>query len=170
MSIICSWEIEAEHFEQSLGFPVEETIHQLTEAVLDEEGLEYEAELSVVFTDSEGIREVNRETRGLDVPTDVLSFPMLEFEAPGDFSFVNEEDGDFFDPVTGELLLGDILLNMDRVFLQAEEYGHSAHREFSFLIVHSLLHLCGYDHMEEEDRILMEEKQRLILDRLGISR
>ncbi|MBR0152659.1 MAG: rRNA maturation RNase YbeY [Lachnospiraceae bacterium] len=169
MSVICTWEIENSYEEQPFSFDAEALIEELAEEVLGEEGLEYEAEISVLFTDSEGIREINREARGLDVPTDVLSFPMLEYETPGDFSFLSEED-EVFDPVTGELVLGDIVLNIDRVLSQAEEYGHSVRREFAFLVVHSLLHLCGYDHMEEEERLVMEEKQRTVLDRLGIVR
>ena len=169
MSVICTWEIDNSYSQNPFSFDAEALIAELAEEVLAEEGLEYEPELSVLFTDSEGIREINRENRGLDAPTDVLSFPMLEFETPGDFSFLTEED-EVFDPITGELVLGDIVLNIDRVLSQAEEYGHSVRREFAFLTVHSLLHLCGYDHMEEEERLVMEEKQRTILDRLGIVR
>ncbi|MBR1758614.1 MAG: rRNA maturation RNase YbeY [Lachnospiraceae bacterium] len=168
MTLICSWEASTKDA-SSFSFDPEAQIRMLAEAVLEEEGLEYDFELSVVMTDNEGIREVNAETRQIDAPTDVLSFPMLTFETPGDFSFISEDE-DFFDPDTGELLLGDIVLNLDRVFSQAEEYGHSVDREFSFLIVHSLLHLCGYDHMLDEERAQMEEKQRTILDRLGIVR
>ena len=169
MSVICSWEIDNSYQEIPFSFDAEELIETLAEEVLTEEGLVYEPEISVLFTDSEGIREINRETREIDAPTDVLSFPMLEFDTPGDFSFLTEED-EAFDPVTGELLLGDIVLNIDRVLSQAGEYGHSVRREFAFLIVHSLLHLCGYDHMEDAERLVMEDRQRDVLNRLGIVR
>jgi probable rRNA maturation factor len=91
---------------------------------------------------------------------------MVEFETPGDFSPL-EECIDCFHPETGELLLGDIMISLERAKAQAEEYGHSFERELTFLTVHSILHLCGYDHIKEEERILMEERQHLILDRLG---
>jgi probable rRNA maturation factor len=97
---------------------------------------------------------------------------MNQFPSEGDFSFLedDEEGADAFNPETGELLLGDIVICASRVISQAEAYGHSRKREYAFLITHSVLHLCGYDHMEEEERARMEEKQREILGRLGISR
>ncbi len=113
---------------------------------------------------------MNRQFRGIDEPTDVLSFPLQEYPSPGDFSRIDEDGWDSFDPDSGELLLGDIVINADRVISQAAEYGHSQMREFAFLIAHSILHLCGYDHMEEEERSQMEEHQRRILDALGITR
>lgn len=112
---------------------------------------------------------MNREFRQIDAPTDVLSFPMLEYQTPGDFSGFEEEE-DSFDPESGELLLGDIVISKDKVLRQAEEYGHSPKREFAFLIAHSMLHLFGYDHMEEDERLVMEQKQREILERVGILR
>lgn len=130
----------------------------------------YECQVNVLFTDNEGIREINKEQRELDAPTDVLSFPMLEYESAGDFSGINEEDAWLFDPESGELLLGDIVLNMDRIKSQAEEYGHAKKRELAFLTAHSMLHLFGYDHMEEEERLIMEEKQEEILRSRGYTR
>ena len=94
---------------------------------------------------------------------------MLDYEIPGDFSGFDDMT-EYFDPETGELLLGDIVLSLDRVMAQAEEYGHSPLREYAFLIAHSMLHLLGYDHMEEQERVIMEKKQNEILERLGISR
>jgi len=94
---------------------------------------------------------------------------MNEYENPGDYSDI-ESIPDAFDPESGELLLGDIVLSQDHILKQAEEYGHSVLREFAFLIVHSLLHLTGYDHIEEDDRIIMEERQRVIMDALSIHR
>ncbi len=132
----------------------------------------YEAEVNLLITDEEGIREINRQFRNVDAPTDVLSFPMNEFPAEGDFSFLEDDEAgeDAFNPETGELLLGDIVICAPRVISQAEAYGHSRRREYAFLITHSVLHLCGYDHMEDEEREWMEEKQREILGKLGITR
>ncbi len=129
----------------------------------------YEAQINLLLTMNAEIRKLNQEYRGIDRATDVLSFPMIDFEVPGDFAFL-EEEPDAFDPDSGELLLGDIVISVEKVLSQAEEYGHSPLREFSFLIAHSVLHLTGYDHIEEEDRIRMEEIQRTILEQLGIVR
>ena len=139
------------------------------DTVLDLEGCPYEAEVSLLITDDKLIQEINRDQRGIDAPTDVLSFPMVQYAHPGDFSGVEDMD-DCFNIETGELMLGDIVLSIDRVRSQAEEYGHSIMREVAFLIVHSMLHLIGYDHIEEEDRILMEDRQRKVMDILGILR
>ena len=133
-------------------------------------GFPYEAEINLTLTDNEGIHVINREYREIDRPTDVLSFPMLEYETPGDFSFLEEEDNDSFNPDTGEALLGDIIISVDKVLEQAESYGHSVEREYAFLITHSMLHLFGYDHMQEEEAKIMEEKQKEILSLLKIER
>ena len=143
---------------------------QIMEAVLDAEGCPYEAIVNVLLTDNEGIREYNREYRKVDRTTDVLSFPNIEYERPADFSCVEENEADYFEPDSGELMLGDIIISVDKVREQADSYGHSQLREFAFLLTHSMLHLCGYDHMEEEEAAVMEEKQRNILDELGITR
>lgn len=139
------------------------------EASLDHAGCPYEAEVNLLLTMNEDIRRINKEFRDIDKETDVLSFPMADFETAGEFDFL-EEAYDCFHPETGELLLGDIVISKERVLSQAGEYGHSVRREYSFLIAHSMLHLMGYDHMEEEDRFLMEQMQREILDRLKILR
>ncbi len=154
----------------SLGIDCQELLELCLKTVMEEENCPYEAEVNVVLTDNERIREMNRAFRGVDAPTDVLSFPMLTFDSPSDFSHVEDEAVDNFDPDTGELLLGDMMISAEKVLEQAREYGHSVEREYSFLTVHSLLHLCGYDHMEEEDRLLMEQRQAVIMDRLGILR
>ena len=143
---------------------------RVIEAGLDIVDCPYEAQVSLLITDDEGIREMNRQFRSIDAPTDVLSFPLQEYPAPGDFSQIDEEGSDEFDPDSGELLLGDIVINADRVILQAEEYGHSQKREYAFLIAHSILHLTGFDHMEEEEREQMEEFQRRIMDAVQIPR
>ncbi len=143
---------------------------RVIQAALDAEGFPFEAEVSVLLTDNEKIRHINGKTRGIDAVTDVLSFPMLDFAAPADFSFPEAEWEDFTDPDTGEIALGDIVLSVDKVKEQAQEYGHSEKREYAFLLTHSMLHLLGYDHMEEEERFLMEAHQRTILAALNIER
>ena len=139
------------------------------DTVLDSQECPYEAQVDLLITDDESIRQINREQRGIDAPTDVLSFPMIQFDKPGDFSDV-EDKPDSFNIETGELMLGDIVISADRIRIQASEYGHSIMREFAFLIVHSMLHLIGYDHIEENDRIVMEDKQDKIMELLGIPR
>lgn len=152
------------------SFPVEEIVAQVMATVLDSEGCPYESVVNVLLTDNEGIREYNREYRGIDKPTDVLSFPNIDYEEPALFDHVEEAEADCFDPDSGELVLGDIIISVDKVKEQAESYGHSERREFAFLVAHSMLHLCGYDHMEEAEAAVMEEKQRKVLDRLQITR
>ena len=126
-------------------------------------------EISVTVVSAEEIKAINSEFRGIDKTTDVLSFPMIPFETPADYAIV-EEDESYFDLDTDELLLGDIMISVDKVFAQAEEYGHSVTREFCFLVAHSMLHLLGYDHMTPEEAVVMENKQRTALDELGITR
>ena len=147
-----------------LCLPTEEIIRDVVLKALEAEGCPYEAEVSVVLTDNREIQALNREYRGIDAPTDVLSFPMLEFDTPSDFSQVEAHVEDCFNPETGELILGDIILSVDKIREQAESYGHSQERELAFLIAHSMLHLCGYDHMEDEERKEMEAKQEKILE------
>lgn len=137
---------------------------------LEHEHFPYEAEVNLTLTDNTGIHGLNREYRGIDRPTDVLSFPMLSYDEAGDFSFLDEESEDDFNPDTGEVLLGDIIISVDKVLEQAVSYGHSPQREFAFLIVHSMLHLFGYDHIEAEDAAVMEPKQREILEEMEILR
>lgn len=152
-----------------LDLSYEELINTVAEAVLDYEECPYEAQAEVLLTSGDAIREINKEFRQIDKPTDVLSFPMVDFSEPAGYDIL-ETDDSYFDPETGELMLGNIVISKERVISQAEEYGHSIKREFSFLIAHSMLHLLGYDHMEEDERAVMEAKQREILDRLGITR
>ncbi len=156
--------------EKKLGVDYDSIIRQVVEEALDYEGCPYEAEVSVLLTGNDQIQELNREYREIDRPTDVLSFPMIEFQHPSDFSRVEEEFCDCFNPETGELLLGDIILSVDKIEEQAAAYGHSRERELAFLVAHSMLHLCGYDHMEEDERIVMEKKQEEILQRRGYVR
>ena len=123
-----------------------------------------------MITDDDGIHELNRETRGIDRPTDVLSYPMVDWARPADFDAIDEDDDDIFNPDSGELLLGDIVLNQDRIASQAAEYGHPERRELAFLVAHSMLHLFGYDHMVPEEAREMEAKQAAILESLNILR
>ena len=161
---------------KTFDFDEEALIRQVVEAALDSENCPYEAEVDVLLTDDASIKELNREHRGIDRATDVLSFPMLSFETPGDFS-KTEEDPDAFSPESGELLLGDIVISVDKVREQAALYGHSERRELTFLIAHSMYHLMGYDHPEHGSKeeakgvkSLMEEKQEALLQNLGITR
>lgn len=137
---------------------------------IDHEEFPYEAEVNLTLVDNEEIHTINREYRNIDRPTDVLSFPMLSYEAAGDFSKLEDNYDDNFNPDTGEILLGDIVISVDKVAEQAESYGHSQKREYAFLIVHSMLHLFGYDHMTPEEAADMEAKQRQILDEMNITR
>lgn len=152
------------------SFPLEETVEKVILGVLNWEECPYEVEVNILITDEEGIREYNRQYRNIDRETDVLSFPNVDYEIPGDFSIVEENEMAYANPDTGEIYLGDIILCSERIFSQAREYGHSELREFSFLIAHSMLHLLGYDHMEETEEKIMIEKQEKILDKLGITR
>ena len=152
-----------------LDLNYQEVAQRVGDAVLDYEQCPYESEVELLLTMDEEIREMNREFRDIDRATDVLSFPMVAYESPADFAFL-EEDESCFDPDTGELMLGNIVISKQKVVEQAEEYGHTVEREYAFLNAHSMLPLLGYDHMEEEERAVMEKKQREILDGLGITR
>ena len=156
--------------ETSFGFSEKELIEKVIMGCMDYEDCPYEADVNVLLTDNESIRQINLEQRGIDSPTDVLSFPMADFDTPADFEPLEEASEDYFNPETGELLLGDIVISTDKVFSQAEEYGHTPQRELAFLVAHSMLHLFGYDHMEEGEREEMERRQREILNGLGITR
>ncbi len=151
-------------------FDVENIVKLVAEAVLETEDCPYETQVNVLLTDNTGIHEFNKEYRGIDRETDVLSFPNLDFVQEGEFEIPQEREADYFDPDTGELILGDIIISVDKVAEQAESYGHSTKREFAFLVAHSMLHLCGYDHMEEDEAKVMEAKQEEILTSLGITR
>lgn len=155
--------------DREIGIEYEKLAKKVVQKVLDMEGCPYDAQVNLVLTDNEEIQRVNTEFREIPAPTDVLSFPMIPFETPADYAIV-EEDESYFDLDTDELLLGDIMISVDKVFAQAEEYGHSVTREFCFLVAHSMLHLLGYDHMTPEEAVVMENKQRTALDELGITR
>ncbi|SEK38584.1 MULTISPECIES: rRNA maturation RNase YbeY [unclassified Butyrivibrio] len=153
------------------SFDIEETAKKVAGEVLKSEGCPFDVQLSLLITDDEGIRQINSEFREIDSPTDVLSFPNISYENPGDFSAaMGEQKIDVTDPESGLIVFGDIVINENRVRQQAEEFGHSELREFAFLVAHSMLHLCGYDHMEEDEAKVMEEKQENVLQSLGITR
>lgn len=155
---------------KNLGIELYEIAEEVISFTLDYMNCPYEAQVSLLITDNEEIHQMNLEHRQIDRPTDVLSFPMVEYETPGDFDFLEEAGDDCFEPDSGELMLGDIVISADKVIEQAAEYGHSIKREYAFLITHSMLHLMGFDHMTEEEAAEMERLQREILDELQITR
>lgn len=158
-----------EEVEVPFSFDYKEVAHQVIAEALRQEDFPYETEVSLTLTGLDEIHAINREFRQMDRPTDVLSFPQIDYPAPGDFSQL-DDDADVFNPDTGECILGDIVLCIPRVLSQAEEYGHSVKREYAFLIAHSMLHLMGYDHMEDVERVDMETRQERILEALHIER
>lgn len=149
--------------------PLTDDFENLLKAVCDtalkKEECNFDAEISITLTDSKTIHQINLEHRGIDRPTDVLSFPMLEFDEDGvSYSSDFEYDGDF-------VMLGDIVINIEQAIAQAKEFGHSEKREIAFLTAHSMLHLLGYDHeLSDKDDALMRQKQNDILDELNIKR
>ena len=156
-----------EEGEAVLPFDTKETAELVITAALEYVGCPYEAEINLLLTTDEDIREMNRMFRQIDKVTDVLSFPMVEYETPGDFSPLEENSQGAFNPESGELMLGDIVISKDKVLSQAEAYGHAPRREYAFLIAHSMLHLSGYDHMEPEEAKVMEAKQEAVLQGLS---
>lgn len=153
-----------------LPFSEQEVAEAVISETLDYEDCPYEVQVNIILTSNEEIQQINLEQRGVDAPTDVLSFPMIEYAYPSDFTVLEANDMSSFDPDTGELILGDIVISVDKVIEQAEKYNHGVKREYAFLITHSMLHLFGYDHMDEVERENMELKQDDILSRLNITR
>ena len=136
-------------------------------AALAAEGVDFPWEVDVLFTDDEGIRAINREQRGVDAPTDVLSFPMFQLE-PGAPPTLDQVEAD---PGTGLVPLGDMVISLERAKAQGEEYGHGTQREMAYLAVHSALHLLGYDHLDEgPQKARMRAREEAILGRLGLVR
>lgn len=143
-----------------------ERMEQVIAAALEAEGVALPCEISVLLTDDAGIRQVNLDMRGVDRPTDVLSFPMFELE-PG----VPPEGEDYLDPATELCPLGDMCISLERAEAQAAEFGHSLEREVCYLTVHSILHLLGYDHLDEGPmKARMRTREEAILAGLGITR
>lgn len=158
-----------EEVKAAFAFNYRQLAEEVVQAALVSEGFPYEAEVNLLLVSVDDIWQINKEQRQIDAPTDVLSFPLIDYSAPGDFANL-EEDEDNFNPDTGEALLGDIVLCVDKVKQQAVQFGHSEKREYAFLILHSLLHLLGYDHMTQQDSRIMEAKQNKILCQMGILR
>ena len=146
-------------------------INEVCEQSLKAEEMNVPYQISLLFVDNEEIREINRDTRGIDKATDVLSFPMLDYPQNKVFKEVYKDtkfneiylDGD-------ELVLGDMVLSLERAKEQSIEYNHSFNREVCYLVVHSILHLLGYDHMEDEEKKVMRKREEEILGKLNITR
>lgn len=147
----------------------EDILKKVMEKTLETENCPYEASVNLLLTDDEQIMIINSEQRALDKSTDVLSFPVHEFMVPAAFDELENEPW-CFEPDSGELLLGDIVISLEHLKAQAESYGHSQVRELAFLIAHSMLHLIGYDHMTEDEEKVMFSKQESILSALNINR
>lgn len=157
--------IENEQDKEEWTNELEVLVTSVCEEALESEECDFEAQISLTLVDNEAIREINNEQRGIDRATDVLSFPILEFDENGDCLDADYEmDGDF-------VILGDIVISMERAREQSIEYGHSFRREIAFLVAHSMLHLLGYDHVDDpEGERIMFAKQEKILTDLGITR
>ena len=144
---------------------LEEALRRAVQAALEAEGVDVPCAVEVCLTDDENIHQTNRDMRGVDAPTDVLSFPMFELR-PGEKPLA-----EWADPDTDQVLLGDMMISLERARAQAEEYGHSLEREVCYLAVHSVLHLLGYDHMDEGPmKRQMREREEAILGALGVTR
>lgn len=152
--------IEYSNEQEKLNPPedFEKLVEDCTRAALEEEEIEDDAEVSVTLVDNARIRELNSEFREIDRETDVLSFPL------------GDDEGFEVDPDTDAILLGDIVISLEKAKSQSEEYGHSFKREVAFLVTHSLFHLLGYDHMTPEEETEMFAKQEKVLTKLGITR
>lgn len=159
-------------------FDYKKVANDVINKTLLHEQFKYDVEVSITFVNEESIRKINKEYRDIDNSTDVLSFPMIEYDS--DYSRISERKEEMYDflidvidiknPDTDEIILGDIVLCVPVIINQAKEYNHSILREYAFLIVHSMLHLLGFDHIEEDERIIMENKQNQILESLSITR
>lgn len=150
---------------------LEDTAKKIIDYALKAEELDVKYEISLTFVDNESIREINRENRDIDKDTDVLSFPMLDYpkgkvykEVYKDYEFMPQDlDGE-------NLVLGDIVLSLEKAEEQSKEYGHSFLRESCYLIIHSILHLLGYDHMEEDEKNIMRQREEDILKQFNLTR
>lgn len=159
-------------------FDYKEIANKVINKTLLHERFNHDVEVSITFADEDSIREINKEFRDIVKSTDVLSFPMIEYDP--DYSRISDRKEEMYDfvndnidiinPDSDEIILGDIVLCIPILLNQAKEYNHSILREYAFLIVHSMLHLLGFDHIEEDERIIMENKQKEILESLNITR
>ena len=148
-------------------FTIGAVIRRAIDQTLKAEGVPVACEINVLVTNNEGIRTINRTSRNLDSPTDVLSFPMFQLtpgELPQDWS-------QYLDPETGMCALGDMCISLERAEAQAKEYGHSLRREVGYLTIHSMLHLLGYDHMDEgPQKARMRSREEIIAAAMKLSR
>lgn len=159
--------VDAAYDDAEVNIPpeVETQIRGSILAALEGERVDVPCIISVIVTNDTGIREANRANRGVDRPTDVLSFPMFEL-SPGE-----KPQAEWADPDTDKVYLGEMMISLDRANAQAEEFGHSPEREVCYLAVHSVLHLLGYDHMDEGPmKAQMRAREEDILGKLGITR
>ena len=153
-----------EHTREDIPAGLDAAVERAVRQAMTMEGME-----SGELSDDGTVQQLNREFRGIDATTDVLSFPANQLDEPIAQAIAHgliPEPGE----AEGAMALGDIIISVDRVKEQAESYGHSQKREFAFLVAHSMLHLCGYDHMEEDEAKVMEAKQEQVLASLGITR
>ncbi|GKU23634.1 rRNA maturation RNase YbeY [Clostridium folliculivorans] len=155
----------------SVDSDFEKTIEEVILTALKEELVDKACEISVIFVDNDSIKEINKETRDIDRETDVLSFPMLDYPKGKVYKdvYLNYNfDASFFNE--GDLVLGDVVLSLEKAKEQSEDFNHSFTRECCYLVVHSILHLLGYDHMEEDEKKIMREREESILGKLNITR
>lgn len=150
------------------SFDIYDIAEQVMKETLKSEGFTTDTEVSVLLTDDTAIQTLNNEFRAINKVTDVLSFPMLDFVEPCIPHEASQSEAISME--TGCINLGDIVISVPQLFRQAHEYGHSPMREYAFLLTHSLLHLLGYDHIDDAERIVMEQKQHAILAHLNITR
>lgn len=161
--------------DNNTNYDISEKLNQLIGKVVAEcinhEKCPYIVEVSITLVDNEEIKKINKEFRNIDLVTDVLSFPLIEFVKPSGWQFIYENNlDDFLNLDTEELMLGDIVISLEKAEEQAKTYGHSFEREIGFLIVHSMLHLFGYDHISEDEEKIMFEIQEQILEEVGLVR
>lgn len=147
------------------------TLDEIIKYALKEEEVHVNTEVSVILIDNDTIKEINKETRNIDKVTDVLSFPMLDYPKGKTYKEVYKDyefDASYLDE--GELVLGDIVLSLERAEEQSKEFGHSFLREVCYLTIHSVLHLLGYDHMEDDEKAIMRKREEEILNKFSIKR
>jgi len=156
-------------FDIPMPAPMQAAITAAAQCLWQHLDLRSEAQVFILVTGPDTLRRVNRQTRGIDTPTDVLSFPTLDLREPlparSDLSRYRWA----IDPQTHRVALGDVLFNVEQALCQAEEYGHSPDRECAYLAVHALLHLLGYDHQHESDRSLMRELEEAAMAAAGLA-
>lgn len=158
---------------KELNFNIDTLTKKVIKSVLLIEKVDLDVSVNVTIDNSSKVRNINKKERGIDKTTDVLSFPNIEFKKPANFKpYINKNEIDvsIIDLTNKTIYLGDILINIDKVLSQSKMYGHSIKREYAFLLTHSMLHLLGYDHMNEKDEKKMFKKQDNILETININR